>query len=173
MNTLQLPRAATNTATSAASLAIQRIRHPLQGRHLQVVRRTQVSPGFVRLTLAGPELAGFVSAGFDDHLKLILPSPGQDRPPLPTLQDGRPVFDGPRPTLRDYTPARFDAAAGELRKQGMEVSQAPESVQAALAKVGETMMVDWRKSASPDAQKVLDDYLAAKAKMTPASSAPK
>ena len=91
-------------AATAPSLAIERIRHPLQGRHLQVVRRTQVSPGFVRLTLAGPELAGFVSAGFDDHLKLILPSAGQDRPTLPTQQDGRPVFDGPRPVLRDYTP---------------------------------------------------------------------
>ena len=64
-----LPRAAT-----APSLAIERIRHPLQGRHLQVVRRTPVSPGFVRLTLSGPELAGFASAGFDDHLKLMLPA---------------------------------------------------------------------------------------------------
>ena len=42
-------------AATAPSLAIERIRHPLQGRHLQVVRRTQVSPGFVRLTLAGPD----------------------------------------------------------------------------------------------------------------------
>jgi NADPH-dependent ferric siderophore reductase len=79
-----------------------------------VVRRTAVSPGFVRLTLAGPELAGFVSAGFDDHLKLILPQPGQERPTLPFLQDGRPVFPDPRPVLRDYTPARYDAATGEL-----------------------------------------------------------
>jgi ferric-chelate reductase (NADPH) len=94
--------------------AVERVRHPFQARHLQVVRRTQVSPGFVRLTLAGPELAGFVSAGFDDHLKLILPQTGQERPTLPTVQDGRPVFAGPRPVLRDYTPARFDAAVGEL-----------------------------------------------------------
>ena len=50
-------------AATAPSLAIERIRHPLQGRHLQVVRRTQVSPGFVRLTLAGPGLAGFVGGG--------------------------------------------------------------------------------------------------------------
>lgn len=101
-------------ATVATPLTVERVRHPLQARYLQVLRRVLVSPGFVRLTLAGAELAGFASAGFDDHLKLILPQPGQERPTLPTLQDGRPVFTGPRPVLRDYTPARFDAAAGEL-----------------------------------------------------------
>ena len=124
-------------AATAPSLAIERIRHPLQGRHLQVVRRTQVSPGFVRLTLAGPELAGFVSAGFDDHLKLILPSPAQDRPTLPTLQDGRPVFDGPRPVLRDYTPARFDAAAGELDIEVALHDAGPATDWAASATVGQ------------------------------------
>jgi ferric-chelate reductase (NADPH) len=106
--------AALSAAAPSDPLVIERVRHPLQARHLQVVRRTAVSPGFVRLTLAGPELAGFVSAGFDDHVKLILPHPGQERASLPSLQDGRPVFDGPRPVLRDYTPARHDAAAGEL-----------------------------------------------------------
>lgn len=124
-------------AATAPSLAIERIRHPLQGRHLQVVRRTQVSPGFVRLTLAGPELAGFVSAGFDDHLKLILPSPGQDRPTLPMMQDGRPVFDGPRPVLRDYTPARFDAAAGELDIEVALHDAGPATDWAASATVGQ------------------------------------
>ena len=121
----------------AAHLAVERVRHPLQARHLQVVRRTAVSPGFVRLTLAGPELAGFVSAGFDDHLKLILPSPGQDRPTLPTLQDGRPVFDGPRPALRDYTPARFDAAAGELDIEVALHDAGPATDWAASAAVGQ------------------------------------
>ncbi len=101
-------------AAASAHLVVERVRHPLQARHLQVVRRSYLSPGFVRLTLAGPELAGFVSAGFDDHLKLILPQPGQERPSLPSVQDGRPVFRDPRPVLRDYTPARHDAAAGEL-----------------------------------------------------------
>ena len=124
-------------AATAPSLAIERIRHPLQGRHLQVVRRTQVSPGFVRLTLAGPELAGFVSAGFDDHLKLILPQPGQERPALPELQDGRPVFPDPRPVLRDYTPARFDAAAGELDIEVALHDAGPATGWAASAAVGQ------------------------------------
>ncbi|MBT9512166.1 MAG: siderophore-interacting protein [Acidovorax sp.] len=124
-------------AATAADLTVERIRHPLQARHLQVVRRTPVSPGFVRLTLSGPELAGFASAGFDDHLKLMLPQPGQERPALPTLQDGRPVFVGPRPVLRDYTPARYDGAAGELDLEVALHDAGPASDWAANAFVGQ------------------------------------
>ncbi|WP_298210832.1 siderophore-interacting protein [Acidovorax sp.] len=129
--------AALPLAATATSLVVERIRHSLQARHLQVARRTLVSPGFVRLTLAGPELAGFVSAGFDDHLKLILPQPGQERPALPTLQDGRPVFAGPRPVLRDYTPTRFDAAGGELDIEVALHEAGPASDWAATAFVGQ------------------------------------
>lgn len=124
-------------ASSAAPLAVERVRHTFQARHLQVVRRTLLSPGFVRLTLAGPALAGFVSAGFDDHLKLILPQPGQERPALPALQDGRPVFPDPRPVLRDYTPARHDAAAGELDIEVALHDAGPASDWAASAGVGQ------------------------------------
>lgn len=125
------------SAFTPAPLAVERVRHTLQARHLQVVRRTAVSPGFVRITLAGPELAGFVSAGFDDHLKLILLQPGQDRPSLPSLQDGRPVFPEPRPVLRDYTPARFDAAAGELDIEVALHDAGPATDWAACAFVGQ------------------------------------
>ena len=124
-------------ASSAAPLAVERVRHTFQARHLQVVRRTLPSPGFVRLTLAGPALAGFVSAGFDDHLKLILPQPGQERPALPALQDGRPVFPDPRPVLRDYTPARHDAAAGELDIEVALHDAGPASDWASSAGVGQ------------------------------------
>lgn len=77
--------------------------------------REQPSPGFVRLTLGGPELEDFVSAGFDDHVKLILPQAGRELPALPVLLDGRPTFvEDERPTLRDYTPLRYDAARQNL-----------------------------------------------------------
>lgn len=102
------------TSPPAPPLAVQRVRHPLRARHLQVLRRTQVSPGFVRLTLGGADLEGFASLGFDDHVKLILPAPGAECAVLPRLQDGRPVFDGPRPVMRDFTPLWFDAAQGTL-----------------------------------------------------------
>ena len=92
------------TADLTDPLAVQRVRHPLKARQAQVLARHQTSPGFVRLTLGGPEMVDFVSLGFDDHFKLILPAESADRPVLPGLEDGRPVFEGPRPTMRDYTP---------------------------------------------------------------------
>ena len=49
------------TADLADPLAVQRVRHPLKARQAQVLARHQTSPGFVRLTLGGPEMVGFVT----------------------------------------------------------------------------------------------------------------
>ena len=95
---------------------MQRVRHEFRSRHVQLLAREQLSPGFIRLTVGGPELAGFVSAGFDDHTKLILPQAGMDRPNLPQMVDGRPHIAGERPTMRDYTPLNYDAARHTLPK---------------------------------------------------------
>ena len=100
--------------TSTPATLIQRVRHPFRSRHVQLLKRETISPGFVRLTLGGPELEGFVSAGFDDHVKFILPQAGQDKPNLPMMVDGRPHIDGERPTMRDYTPLHYDASANTL-----------------------------------------------------------
>ena len=103
-------------SSPAAATVVQRVRHPFRARHVQLLSREQPSPGFVRLTLGGPDLQDFTSAGFDDHVKLILPQAGRAMPALPVLLDGRPAFveEGERPTLRDYTPLRYDAAQQTL-----------------------------------------------------------
>ena len=75
---------------------VQRVRHELKRRELTVLRVAQISPHFRRITFASDSLADFISASFDDHLKLI-------------LDTGRG-----EPAMRDYTPRRFDAAAREL-----------------------------------------------------------
>lgn len=93
---------------------IQRVRHPFRARHVQLLARESISPGFIRLTLGGPELHDFTSTGFDDHVKLILPQAGLEKPRLPVMVDGRPHIEGERPTMRDYTPLHFDAAACTL-----------------------------------------------------------
>jgi TRAP-type C4-dicarboxylate transport system substrate-binding protein len=82
---------------------------------------------------------------------------------------------GERASKRGYELSRQagDDTVETLRKNGMTVTQAPDSVQDALAKVGNTLMDDWRKSASPEAQQVLDNYLAAKAKLVPTQNAAK
>ena len=104
----------TTTDTTSVRSPVERVRHPFRARHVQLLRRETISPGFVRLTLAGPELDGFASAGFDDHVKLILPQAGQDKPNLPAMVDGRPHIEGERPTMRDYTPLDYDAQAQTL-----------------------------------------------------------
>ena len=93
---------------------VQRVRHPFRARHVQLLAREALSPGFVRLTVGGDELRDFFSPGFDDHVKLILPQAGLEKPRLPVMVDGRPRIDGERPTMRDYTPLRFDAASNTL-----------------------------------------------------------
>lgn len=102
-----------STSEMSASVT-RRVRHPFRSRHVQLLARESISPGFLRLTIGGPELEGFVSAGFDDHIKLILPQAGLEKPNLPVMIDGRPHVEGERPTMRDYTPLRHDAASNTL-----------------------------------------------------------
>jgi NADPH-dependent ferric siderophore reductase len=71
---------------------IQRIRHELQRRDLEVTRVEQLSPNFVAVTLHGESLASFRSDSFDDHVKLFF---GED-------------------AKRDYTPRSFDTDRREL-----------------------------------------------------------
>ena len=75
---------------------VQRVRHELKRRELQVLRVHRLSPHFQSVTLGGEALAGFISASFDDHLKLMLDNGSAE------------------PVRRDYTPRRYDAARNEL-----------------------------------------------------------
>ena len=100
--------------STAETTLIQRVRHPFRARHVQLLAREAISPGFVRLTVGGSEMQDFLSAGFDDHVKLILPQDGLEKPRLPAMVDGRPQIDGERPTMRDYTPLHFDSANNTL-----------------------------------------------------------
>src|SRR5437660_2558815 len=82
-------------------------------RTLEVRRAERLTPHMVRITLAGEELAGFESPAPTQHLKLVLPEPGQDRPvmPDPSIPRGASVPGQPRPLMRTYTVRRYDAAA--------------------------------------------------------------
>lgn len=92
-----------------------RVRHELRFRRLTVQAVQRVTPHLIRVTLAGDELAGFTSPGFDDHAKLFFPDAATGRLTLPTVGPEGPVWpEGARPTMRDYTPRRHDPAAGTL-----------------------------------------------------------
>ncbi len=95
-------------------------------RELRVVRVGDVTETTRRVTLAGEQLgefpvaggtaAAFRSDGFDDHVKLLVPLEGTDRPPLPVQGPDRLEWGGAggRPVAKDYTPRRFDPVTGEL-----------------------------------------------------------
>ncbi|QCB46584.1 siderophore-interacting protein [Hydrogenophaga sp. PAMC20947] len=131
------------TTATPPSLEVERLRHPLKVRRLQVQRVERTSPHFVRVQLIGSDLEGFVSASFDDHIKLMLPA--QPGGPL-VLPEAGP--DGPalppgteRPTMRDYTPSRFDAQAQTLDIEFLLHGEGRASEWAAQAQPGDEVGV--------------------------------
>lgn len=135
---------------TATPLAVERIRHPLKMRLLRVAATRRLTPHLVAVTLVadgpGDDLGDFVSASFDDHVKLFFPPPGQRAPlmPAPGTLPGDRTSDGPRPIARDYTPRRFDLARGELEIDFVlhgenDGEDGPASRWAAQARVGDLL----------------------------------
>jgi len=85
-------------------------------RLLRVRRRTRLTPGMVRITLAGDALQGFPLHSDGAHIKLMFARPHQAEPVLPTLGPNGPIWppDPERPITRTYSVSRYDPAAGEL-----------------------------------------------------------
>jgi NADPH-dependent ferric siderophore reductase len=77
---------------------VERVRHELKRRDLTVTHVENVTPHFRRVTFTGESLHDFVSASFDDHVKVFF----------------EPATEGAEPARRDYTPRRYDNAAREL-----------------------------------------------------------
>lgn len=85
-----------------------RKRHELRFRTLTVLSTTLVSTCFQRITLGGPQLEGFSSSGYDDHIKIFFPKE-PDSFVAPVVGDDSIVWHGAeRPAARDYTPI-YDA----------------------------------------------------------------
>jgi NADPH-dependent ferric siderophore reductase len=82
--------------TDSTVSRVQRVRHELKRRTLEVARVATITPHFRSVVFRGESLVDFVSASFDDHVKFILDP------------------DGPNPVMRDYTPRHFDRDAREL-----------------------------------------------------------
>lgn len=69
----------------------------LKFRGLEVTDILEITPRYRRIVVGGPDAAGFVSPGADDHVRLFFP-PRERR--LPDDQD--------RPPSREYTPVAWD-----------------------------------------------------------------
>jgi NADPH-dependent ferric siderophore reductase len=122
---------------------VRRVRHDTRRRRLTVRQVEHLTPKMLRVTLGGDELAGFVSLGFDDHMKVFFPPPGSDELVLPTMGPDGPVFPegAPRAAMRDYTPRRYDAAASALHIDFVIHDAGPATTWAAHAKPGQQLGV--------------------------------
>jgi len=75
---------------------VERVRHELKLRELQVIKVEPLGRQFVSVTFHDESLADFVSMGFGDHVKLFIDTGGAE------------------PARRDYTPRHFDRGARTL-----------------------------------------------------------
>jgi NADPH-dependent ferric siderophore reductase len=116
----------------------RRVRHETKSRLLQVRDVSRLTPKMVRVVVGGDALAGFVSASYDDHVKLFFPHPGEEKPVLPTPSPNGPTYpEGvKRPAARDYTPRRYDAAANTLTLDFVLHDAGPATAWAAQARPG-------------------------------------
>ncbi|MDR8373600.1 siderophore-interacting protein [Pseudomonas lactis] len=136
---------------------IHRVTHEIKRRRLQVLRVVDITPRMRRVTLGGPELAGFVSLGSDDHIKLLFPQNAQEQAALES-----PSFsikgDGPQPAMRDYTPRRYDLSKGELDIDFVLHGDGPASTWAEQVQVGQHLYIGGPRGSMivPD---IFDSYL--------------
>lgn len=138
MTTLQ-----SDNIVPASRRRVQRVRHPLAVRRLDVLNVQHTSPHFVRVTLGGAQLEGFVSASFDDHFKLMLPPDAQSPLILPTFGPNGPEWpdDMPRPAMRDFTPRFHDVVKRELDVEFALHGEGPATEWAARAAKGQSVGV--------------------------------
>jgi NADPH-dependent ferric siderophore reductase len=137
---------------------IHRVSHEIKRRRLEVLRVVDLTPRMRRITLGGPELAGFVSLGTDDHVKLLFPQNAAEQAALETLVLGAGKTDQPMPAMRDYTPRRYDLNTLELDIDFVLHGDGPASTWAEQAKPGQFLHIGGPRGSMvvPD---IFDSYL--------------
>jgi NADPH-dependent ferric siderophore reductase len=103
---------------------VERVRHELKRRDLQVARVEQLTPHFRRITFTGADLSDFVSASFDDHVKVFF----------------EPAGDA-EPARRDYTPRSYDNARRELVIEFAQHGEGPAADWATQAQAGDPLTI--------------------------------
>jgi len=144
--------------TEVQTPIIHRVMHEIKRRRLEVLRVVDLTPRMRRITLGGPELAGFVSLGTDDHVKLLFPQNAEQAAALETLVLGAGKDNGPLPEMRDYTPRRYDLNTLELDIDFVLHGDGPASTWAEQAKPGQFLHIGGPRGSMivPD---MFDSYL--------------
>lgn len=110
-------------------------------RELAVVRRSLVTPRMVRVTLGGPNLAGFESHLPQEHVKLVFPDLDTGVTRHPTQDGDHLDWPRPFPPTRDYTIRRYDEAAQEVDIDFVVHDGGRASTWAQTAAIGSTIWV--------------------------------
>ncbi len=137
---------------------IHRVMHEIKRRKLEVLRVVDLTPRMRRITVGGPELAGFISLGSDDHVKLFFPQNQQELTALETLELGAGKKTDAMPPMRDYTPRRYDLDTLELDIDFVLHGDGPAATWAAQAKPGQFLHIGGPRGSMvvPD---IFDSYL--------------
>ena len=110
-------------------------RQPPRFRRVRVRDVEFVTPRLARVTVGGPELEGLTVAEPAASVRLLLPDPGEGLA-IPTWAGNEFLrADGTRPTIRTFTPRRFDPGTRELDLE--------------IVVHGEGAAADWVRSAAP------------------------
>ncbi len=143
--------------TPVDTQTIHRVMHEIKRRRLQVLRVVDLTPRMRRITLGGPELAGIISLGTDDHVKLLFPQNAEQTAALETMVLGG-KNEGPMPEMRDYTPRRYDLETLELDIDFVLHGDGPASTWAEQATPGQFLHIGGPRGSMivPD---IFDSYL--------------
>ncbi|RBL71334.1 siderophore-interacting protein [Pseudomonas sp. MWU13-2625] len=144
--------------TAVDTQTIHRVMHEIKRRKLEVLRVVDLTPRMRRITLGGPELAGFISLGTDDHVKLLFPQNAEQTTALETMVLGAGKDNGPLPEMRDYTPRRYDLEKLELDIDFVLHGDGPASTWAEQARPGQFLHIGGPRGSMivPD---IFDSYL--------------
>ena len=121
------------------------VKHPLVIRQVAVSSVQKLTSNITRITLSGEELAGFVSSGPTDHVKVFFPDPATGELTAPTMTDtgvSRP--DTGVIISRDYTPLGFRSHDGHHELDidfVVHGDDGPASAWAGRAQVGDRLAI--------------------------------
>jgi NADPH-dependent ferric siderophore reductase len=102
---------------------VQRVRHEIRQREVEVVRIRPVGANFISITFRGEALHDFVTASFDDHVKF-------------TFNDAAGEV-----VRRDYTPRHFDRDKRELTIEFVRHGDGKASEWARQAGIGQRAII--------------------------------
>jgi NADPH-dependent ferric siderophore reductase len=119
--------------TLAAPVAFETVPLETALRPAVLASRQWLTPGYVRLRLAGEALRGFAAPGADDHVRLFFAPAGAAAP-----RDPEGWRDLPS---REYTPLNVDADAGWVEFDFVIHGDGPGSTWAASAAIGSHVAV--------------------------------